>query len=62
MDINKEYEEYLKWEEKHSLLDTLFDVCFEQRDKLKAIREWKERYCLQLSDRAYNALMEVLDG
>ena len=40
MDINKEYEKYksLPSVYKHQLLDTLFDVCFEQRDKLEVIQ------------------------
>lgn len=32
----------------------------ELQQKLEAIQAWKERYCLQIPDRAYNALKEVL--
>lgn len=74
MTVNNElFEKYkeLPSEFKHKLLDTLFDECFKQRDKLSTIRKEAEKALSQYISiqSAYNhrtgaleKILEVLDS
>ena len=63
MDINKDYKKYKQSNFQHRLLDTLFDICFKQRDKLHDIREIlnKPDYAFLGYEYTKTCILEVLD-